>query len=228
MLGLLAGGLLMLALLLTDAGVALAQGDAGMAGGDGDTTSTADGGQAAFGMMGGGAGIMGSGGMMGGDGSAVTASTPQAARTLAQQLAGDASIDRQTNTVTYDTADVELVALGSPEGQQDMTWNVDGLVNPTIVVPEDAQVTVHFFDADTGTPHGWELTTAPPPYPFMVMMDAPAAFSGAFAMPAPGATDSQWFGRTVRFTAADAGAYYYLCPAPGHAQQGMDGKLVVR
>jgi len=190
------------------------------------------------GTLGGGSGMMGSGGsgmmggaegmMGGGIGGPVITSSPAAAQVLAQQLAADADVNRQTNTVTYHTAQVALAALGSPDGQKDMTWNVDGLVNPTIVVPRGAQVTVHFFDADTGTPHGWELTSTPPPYPSMVMMDAQVAFPGAFAMPVRGATAQQWFGRTVQFTAASAGTYYYLCPVPGHAKQGMVGKLVVQ
>lgn len=189
------------------------------------------------GMLGGGSGTMGSGGsgMMGGTGmmgsgigGPVTTSNPAAAQALVQQLAAGADINRQTNTITYHTAQVALAALGSPDGQQDMTWNVNGLVNPTVVIPKGAQVTVHFFDADIGTPHGWELTTTPPPYPSMVMMDVQVAFPGAFAMPAPGATAQQWFGRTLQFTAADAATYYYLCPVPGHAKQGMFGKLVVQ
>ncbi|MCL4545012.1 MAG: plastocyanin/azurin family copper-binding protein [Chloroflexi bacterium] len=166
--------------------------------------------------------------MGGGIGGAVTTSSPAAARALAQQLAAGADINRQTNTVTYRAAALELVALASPDGQKDMTWNVDGLVNPTVVVPKGAQVTVHFFDADTGTPHGWELTSTPPPYPSMVMMDAQVAFPGAFAMPVRGATAQQWSGRTLQFTVTTAGTFYYLCPVPGHARQGMYGTLIVQ
>jgi uncharacterized cupredoxin-like copper-binding protein len=31
----------------------------------------------------------------------------------------------------------------------------------------------------------------------------------------------------VRFIAARAGTYYYLCQVPGHAQMGMYGELVL-
>ena len=72
------------------------------------------------------------------------------------------------------------------------------------------------------------LTTTPPPYPYMAMMDAPVALPGAFAMPVSGATDQRWFGRTVQFTATNTGMYYYICPVPGHAQKRMHGTLVVR
>jgi uncharacterized cupredoxin-like copper-binding protein len=33
---------------------------------------------------------------------------------------------------------------------------------------------------------------------------------------------------SLSFIATTAGAYYYLCPVPGHAQRGMAGTLTVR
>ena len=235
-----AGGLLALPLLLGGTGVALARGLGGPTQDNGTVVPASDASTGSVGMSGAGsvmtcqASDAGSGyGMMGGGssmmgGGAVTTSSPAAARALAHQLAAGADINRQTNTVTYHTAQVALAALASPDGQKDMTWNIDGLVNPTVVIPRGAQVTVHFFDADTGTPHGWELTSTPPPYPSMVMMDAQVAFPGAFAMPVRGATAQQWSGRTLQFTAATAGTLYYLCPVPDHAGQGMYGTLIVQ
>jgi rusticyanin len=158
----------------------------------------------------------------------VRATSPAAARALSQRVATTGTIDRRANTITYQTRRVELVALASPDSGPDMTWTVDGLVNPTVVIPTDAEVTVHFFNADNGTIHGWELTNTPPPYPYMAMMDAPVALPGAFAMPVSGATDQRWFGRTAQFTATNARAYYYICPVPGQAQKRMHSTLVVR
>lgn len=165
------------------------------------------------------------GAMMGQD---VSTTTPAAARALSRQAAATASVDPRTNTVVYHGSDVTLVALASPEGGPDMTWNIDGRVNPTVVIPRGAQVTVDFFDGDAGTMHGWELTTAHPPYPTMAMMAGSIAFPGAFAMPVPGANSTHWFGRAVHFTASQTGTYFYLCPVPGHAARGMYGTLLVR
>lgn len=182
--------------------------------------------------MGMGGGMMGAGMMSGsqtkmmGQGASIT--TPAAARALSQQAAATAAIDPRTNTIAYHGSAVTLVAIASPGGGPDMTWNVDGLVNPTVVIPRGAQVTMDVLDGDAGTMHGWELTTARPPYPAMVMMTAPIAFSGAFAMPVAGATTSHWHGRVVHFTAARSGTYFYLCPVPGHARSGMHGTLIVR
>ena len=182
-------------------------------------------------MMGGfGGGMMGgAGGMMGGQtGGPVQSTSPSAARALSQQAAATATIDRQTNTITYHGAQVQIVALASPDTGPDMTWNVDGLVNPTIVIPKGAAVTVDFFNADTGTMHGWELTATPPPYQSMAMMYAAVALPGAFTMPVAPPTAQTWFGRTVQFTIPNPGTFYYICPVPGHAQKGMYGQLIVR
>ena len=195
------------------------------------------------GIMGGtgGAGMMqsgGCGGMMGGAGGAgmmshavgnpVQSVSPAVARTLSATEAASARVDRRTNTVTYQRGQVALVALASPDTGRDMTWTIDGLVNPTVVVPAGARVTVHVFNADGETVHGWELTTTPPPYADMAMMDVALARPAAFALPLSHATPQRWLGRTVQFTVARAGTYYYLCPVKGHAQQGMYGRLIVR
>ncbi len=212
--GVAAGALLAGALLLGGAGVALARG----------MTAAPTGG-----MMGGasGTGMMGTG-MMGTMRGSRQVTDPATARALSRRVAATATIDRQANTITYHSGQIALVALASPASGPDMTWTVDGLVNPTVVIPRGAYVSVRFFDADKNTMHGWELTRTPPPYPYMAMMDAPVAFPGAFAMPVRGTTARRWVGRTVRFTASSAGTYSYICPVPGHAQQGMHGTLVVR
>jgi rusticyanin len=156
--------------------------------------------------------------------------SPVAAHTLARKTAATAVVDHRARTVTYTSARVELVALGSPPGTPDETWNIVGMVNPTVHIRTGAQVTVHFFnaDADQDTWHGWLLTAARPVYPRQVAQRVPLAFPGAVAGPVHGETAHRWFGRTVHFIAARAGTYYYLCQVPGHARMGMYGVLVVR
>ncbi len=184
----------------------------------------ADGGMG--GMMG-----RGSSGMMTGSsamGGTAQSATPVSIRALTVRLAGAAAIDRRADTIIERTKRVHLVALASPEGVPDMTWNVDGLVNPTVVIPRGARVTIDLFNADEDHQHGWELTVTPPPYRFMAMMYAAVAQPSSFAMPVQEASSARWLGHSLHFTAADSGTFYYFCPVPGHAQKGMYGKLVVR
>ena len=43
----------------------------------------------------------------------------------------------------------------------------------------------------------------------------------------PQPEENDAYGRTLKFVAPPVGTYHYLCPVPGHAQQGMWGTLVV-
>ncbi|MDA8064657.1 MAG: plastocyanin/azurin family copper-binding protein [Thermaerobacter sp.] len=139
-----------------------------------------------------------------------------------------AKLDAKTDTVTYTGSSVTLVALASPHGKPNMTWEIDGLVNPTVRVNPGARVKVELVNTDWGYLHGFELTTTPPPYPFMAMMGINNDF---LVMPLPPRTSkdlatAQYYTRSSSFTAA-SGTYYYICPVPGHAAAGMFGKLVV-
>jgi len=178
------------------------------------------------GMMGGSAGGSGGSGssMMGGSPSVTSAS---ALSRLVIGLAAGTSVATAANRVTYHTSQVDLVMVGAPPGRSGMYWQADGLVNPTIVIPAGSSVTVNFADGDPGTIHGWELTTAGPPFPVMAMMAGQVAAPGAFAMPVSPPSGSNWYGRTLHFAAPPAGTYHYICPVPGHAASGMWGTLVV-
>ena len=189
------------------------------------------------GMMGrstGGSGGYGSGmmGGSGGSGSSMRSGSPSvtsasALSRLVIGLAAGTSVDTAANRVTYHTSQVDLVMVGAPPGRSGMYWQADGRVNPTIVIPAGSSVTVIFADGDPGTIHGWELTTAGPPFPVMAMMTGQVAAPGAFAMPVSPPSGSNWYGRTLHFAAPPAGTYHYICPVPGHAASGMWGTLVV-
>lgn len=140
-----------------------------------------------------------------------------------------AHVDRSTDTVTYSGRSVTLVALSSPHGIPDMRFEIDGLVNPTVIVPQNARLTFHLVNTDWGEVHGLAVTTTPPPYPFMAMM---ATSDRLFLWPLPprstrNLATAEYAASSAGVTLA-AGSYDYLCPVPGHAQQGMYGRLVVR
>jgi rusticyanin len=130
-------------------------------------------------------------------------------------------------TVTYRPSNVTLVALGAPGNRPGMFWQIAGLVNPTVVVSAGATISVRFADADAGHPHGFDDTTATPPSARMAMMAGQVAAPGAFIIPVPAPRGASWYSATATFRAPPAGTYYYRCPVPGHAQQGMWGKLIV-
>ena len=176
------------------------------------------------GMMGG-TTMMGGGSSMMGGGDEISA---RALSSLVPRGEQGATLDTTANTVTYTGRSVTLVALASPHGEPNMTWEIDGLVNPTISVTPGARVTVVLVNTDWGYMHGFELTTTSPPYPKMAMADIADDF---FLMPLPPRTEkdtrtASYHTRTASFTSA-VGVYHYLCPVPGHAAAGMFGTFVV-
>ena len=149
------------------------------------------------------------------------------ARALGMQVPQNAIVDRSRNGLVFTTSDVNLVVLGSPEGGRDMTFTIAGLVNPAIVVPRNANITLHFINGDADTSHGWEVTSRGNGFSYMPMMDAQPAFSGAFAMPLGSTSSRGWPVETISFTANVAGTYEYICPVAGHPQRGMRGTFAV-
>ena len=176
-------------------------------------------------MMGADSGMMGGGSDIarGATGGFVRASRMEA---LTAQV--ERSVHREGRTLYYRSAPVTLVALGAPGSSPGMYWQIDGIKGPTVSVPAGAAVTIDFADGDPGHPHGFELTTAAPPYPRMAMMAGQVAANGAFVMPVPAPQGNLWYATTTSFAAPPPGTYYIICPVPNHAQMGMWAKFIVR
>ncbi|QQE81450.1 plastocyanin [Alicyclobacillus sp. SO9] len=137
----------------------------------------------------------------------------------------NATLSKNTNTVTYRKQNVTVVFFAGPE-QADGKFVVGGLVNPTIQVRKGAHVQFKVINMDTGMPHGIEMTTANPPYSYMSMMQG-GIYPGSFIAPLPEAQNGQYAVASSDFVANQSGHFHYLCQVPGHAAKGMYGKMIV-
>lgn len=186
------------------------------------------------------AAMMGSTGMMGGstdpgqvmgrlfaNAPGPRVSAAQAAA-LASQAPAGAQVSKAANTVTFTTSTVKLAVVGSPSGGPDETFRVAGLVNPRIIVPAGARVTIQLINADSDTAHGLVITASNPTASWMPMMTAQPAFAGSALWFLGNPTSAGMHEGALAFTAATPGTYHYLCPVPGHAQKGMTGTFTVR
>ncbi|MDD9150260.1 MULTISPECIES: plastocyanin/azurin family copper-binding protein [unclassified Sporolactobacillus] len=144
----------------------------------------------------------------------------QTARSLRQ-----AKIDRGKSTITYSHNQVNLI-IQSGTGKNDGKFVIDNMANPTIYIPENAFVTLQFDNQDKDVPHGFEVTTAVPPYDQMAMMDG-AAVGNSIIPPLPEAHNQQYPVGQTAFRFNRPGQYYYICQYPGHAAKGMYGKMIV-
>jgi rusticyanin len=153
--------------------------------------------------------------------------SPPRAAALGNQIPAGAHVNRATRTITFTTTSVRLAAEASPPGGPDETFRIAGLVNPTVVVPSGARVSIQVINADPDTAHGMVITGRAAARSWMPMMSGPPAFPGAALWFLGNPTSAGMHSGTLAFTAAHAGAYRYLCAVPGHARQGMTGTFIV-
>lgn len=80
--------------------------------------------------------------------------------------------DRKTNTVSFDGTAVTIDLVAVQESFPAQTFELHGLINPTLDVPHGATVKFNLLNMDYG--HNMEHTVlvsaTPPPYPYMAMM----------------------------------------------------------
>ena len=191
-----------------------------------------------FGM---GPGMMG-GGMMGGAMGNYPVSAGWGGKTLSYAEAqsyiqyGDTHgvVDAKANSVTFTGSDVVINLVAVQPGYQDQTFELHGLTNPTIIVPHGANVQLNLLNMDYGNnmEHTAVITTTPPPYPYMSMMYlGPPQVPPMPELPWRSGDDAktaQYAALGQSFIASASGEYWYVCPAPQHAEEGMYGKFIVR
>jgi rusticyanin len=153
--------------------------------------------------------------------------SPSEAAALGNQVPAGATVAKGANRITFAGSPVHLTVVASPPGNPDETFRAAGLVNPTIVVPHGARVTVTLINADPDTAHGLVVTSTGSTSSYMPMMTAPEAFSGAAVWFLGNPTSAGMHEGSLTFTASTPGIYQYLCPVPGHAQKGMVGSFLV-
>jgi rusticyanin len=122
---------------------------------------------------------------------------------------------------------VTLTVVAGPAGGSMYDFEIAGMTNPTIVVPSGTHVTLRLINADGDMAHGLAVVPSGAASTWMPMMTAAEAFPGAGIWALGEATSRGAQTATTTFTAVVPGTYTYLCPVPGHAQQGMTGTLQV-
>ncbi len=149
------------------------------------------------------------------------------AQGLGSQVPAGASIDRAARTIAFTTTNVHLVVLASPSMPAE-SFRIAGMTDPSISVPAGAHVSIELVNADADMAHGLVIMPASARGSYMPMMATAPAFSGAALWFLGEPTAAGMHAGTLTFTAVAPGSYQYLCPVPGHAQDGMAGAFTVR
>ncbi len=102
---------------------------------------------------------------------------------------------------------------------------IGGLLNPTLVLTKGANVTVYFRNIDTDMEHSMVFTSQAPPYTgisnFTLAFPGGETANATTGVPPGGSA-------VFSFVARASGTYWYVCGIPGHAANGMYGKLIVQ
>lgn len=145
--------------------------------------------------------------------------------TAAAPGAGTASMPSWFH-VNGNNVDIDIVAGATADNNH---WNFNGATNGamTITVPQGAQVTVNFKNADPAMAHSIGVGPSTTPLP---ATPAPSpAIPGAITPNAADATKATKANEKASFSfvASQPGEYTLLCYVPGHALAGMWVKLSV-
>ena len=149
--------------------------------------------------------------------------TPAQATRLGNQVPTGATASPAQHRITFPGASVRLVVLAGP-GE---TYRIAGLVDPAIVVSARAHVSIEIINASPGTANGLVITAANAGSSPMPMITARPAFPGSALWFLGNPTSAGLHTATLSFTASTPGSYQYLCPVPGHAQEGMAGTFII-
>ncbi len=127
--------------------------------------------------------------------------------------------------LTFTQKAVRLVAETGPENDM-LSYRIDGLRNPTLVVPKGAVLTLLFVNTDDDMAHDIRFGAVLPAYPnVMTAYGKSSAGSPELAHK----SESVLHGAELTLRMPDTpGVYAYFCTVRGHAQGGMIGKIVVR
>ncbi len=138
-------------------------------------------------------------------------------------------VDKMTNTIEFYGSKVSIPIIASPENGSMYSFGIYGLVNPTIIVHKDAQITVQLINMDDDMYHGIVITAGAPPYFYMgtMMFDRPA-FVNSYIPPLPEEKNGEYAESSTTFAVSTSGTFYYICQVMGHASKGMYGKFVVK
>ena len=137
----------------------------------------------------------------------------------------------QTNSTIYINSSSSLLVMAGPmNGPSMYSFEIIGMYNPTIVIKEG--VTVHFtvVNIDTDSEHNFVLSNQGPPYSYMSGMGSMGSggYSSMTSMSFLSSTNSgHFYYYNMSYSFSQPGTYWYLCTYPGHAENGMYGKIVV-
>ncbi|KAA8922042.1 rusticyanin [Thermoplasma sp.] len=135
------------------------------------------------------------------------------------------------DSTIYINSSTDLLVMAGPMNAPSMySFEILGMFNPTLVIRDG--VTVHFtvVNIDTDSYHNFVISSRGPPYPYMSGMGSMGFGSYGFMTSMnflPPQSSGHFYYYNLTYTFSQPGTFWYLCTYPGHAENGMYGKITV-
>lgn len=141
----------------------------------------------------------------------------------AEDLRQDETPGRTDKTsLHFSTPEIRLVAVTGPEDDM-LSFRIQGMRNPTLVVPAGSTLKILFVNVDTHAPHDLRFGAMKPPFPDTVDNAATAGSTRLEAKKRDGTLSAE----EIVIRTGSTGEFVYLCSVRGHAKGGMWGNIVV-
>ena len=150
--------------------------------------------------------------------------TPSMTLTSAQAAAAEKTathgiVSADQKTLTYHQRLVRLVVRSGPANDM-LSYRIEGLRNPTLVVPAGTTLKALFINMDDDMMHNLRLRVQKTPLK--------GTMKSAGTTNLPHKSVNLTYAEVLTVHLPMAGMYMYLCTVPGHAPGGMFGTLIVR
>ena len=131
-----------------------------------------------------------------------------------------------SNSTIYLNNSVDLpVMMGPMDAPSMYSFEILGMFNPTLTVMQGTTLDFTVINVDTDSYHNFVMSHSGPPYYMGSMMQSSGLMNNMNFLP-PVHSGSYAYSN-LSYSFSTPGTYWYLCTYPGHAAEGMYGKIVV-
>ncbi|MBX3281546.1 MAG: hypothetical protein KF756_03625 [Acidobacteria bacterium] len=125
-------------------------------------------------------------------------------------------------TLTFTKKELRLVVATGPEDDM-LSYRIQGMRNPTLIVPEGARLKILFVNKDGDMRHDLRIGHVMGEF----TADPTLAMTAGSIKLEPAGTVRTWNAQELVIQANEAGSFKYFCSVSGHAKGGMWGDIKV-
>lgn len=137
------------------------------------------------------------------------------------------TVDHNSSLIYVNSTAAIPVFMGPMDTGSMYSFEMLGIINPVIVVQQGVDIHFTVVNIDDDAQHNFVLSSQGPPY---ASMGPGMMFSGGYMTRMaylPPVSSGFYSYVNFTYTFSQTGTFWYLCTYPGHAQNGMYGKISV-